>query len=234
VSGVSPATAPGFNAGRAPATKGRRLPPEPLTEGEVGALLAACSRRAPTGIRNRALIVLLWRGGLRVSEALALKPDDLDPDAGTVRVLHGKGDRSRVIGLDPGAFLFVERWLECRRRLRLARAGPLLCTLDGRPLHASYVRQLLPRLARKAGITKRCHAHGLRHTLAVELRREGVDVGVISRQLGHGSIATTARYLDHVAPLEVVEAMRARTWTPTPRTPAPLEPPRRRRGLRLR
>jgi site-specific recombinase XerD len=215
----SPVIVPGFSAGRPPANKGRRLPPEPLTEAEVGALLAQCSRRAPTGVRNRALIVLLWRAGLRISEALALKPADLDPDAGTVRVLHGKGNRSRVVGLDPLAFQIVERWVECRQRRGLGRVELLFCTLDGRPLQASYVRQLLPRLARKAGLTKRVHPHGLRHTHAVELRREGVDIAIISKQLGHRSIATTARYLDHVAPFEVVEAMRQREWTPLGPTP---------------
>jgi integrase/recombinase XerD len=65
--------------------------------------MGACSKRAPTGIRNRALIAMLYRGQLRIGEALALKPKDLDRKAGTVRVLHGKGDKSRTVGLDDGA-----------------------------------------------------------------------------------------------------------------------------------
>ena len=79
---------------------------------EVRALIKACSNRAPTGIRNRALLVLLYRGGLRLSEALRLYPKDLDRDAGTVTVLVGKGGKRRTIGLDPGAFAVVERWLD--------------------------------------------------------------------------------------------------------------------------
>jgi integrase len=71
---------------------------------------------------------------------------------------------------------------------------------------------LLPRLGRLAGIEKRVHAHGLRHAHAAELRAEGVDVAVISRQLGHTSILTTIRYLDHLAPAAVLEAMRGREW----------------------
>ncbi len=67
-----------------------------------------CSKRAPTGIRNGALIALLYRGQLRIGEALALKPKDLDFDAGTVRVLHGKGDMARTIGLDDGALAVLQ------------------------------------------------------------------------------------------------------------------------------
>ncbi len=84
--------------------RGRRFPAELLSEEEARALVRACSARAPTGIRNRALINLLYRGGLRVSEALALMPKDVDQAAGTVTVLHGKGDRRRVVGIDPAAF----------------------------------------------------------------------------------------------------------------------------------
>ena len=82
------------------------------------------------------------------------------------------------------------------------------------PLRISPIRSrifvLVPRLARKAGILKRVHAHGLRHTHAAELRSEGLDIGIISKQLGHSSIATTARYLDHIVPVAVIAAMQNR------------------------
>ena len=78
----------------------------------------------------------------------------------------------------------------------------------------AYIRVLLPRLGRKAGIERRVHAHGFRHTHAAQLRAEGVDIGIISKQLGHRSIATTARYLDHIAPQQVIEAIRGRSWQP--------------------
>jgi site-specific recombinase XerD len=74
-----------------PANKGKRYPAEPLTGLEVRSLMAACSRRAPTGIRNRALIAVLSRAGLRISEALALESKDLDRSRGAIRILHGKG-----------------------------------------------------------------------------------------------------------------------------------------------
>ena len=195
-----------------PPNRGQRHPAEILTPDEVQRLLAACSRRAPTGIRNRALIAALYRGGLRISEALDLMPKDLDPSAGTVRVLHGKGDRARTVGLDTTACAYIERWLDRRAALGINGHSRLFCTLDGAPLAAAYVRALLPRLARKAGIEKRVHAHGLRHTHAAELAREGIPVNVIQQQLGHSSLATTDRYLRHVAPIEVVTTMQARAW----------------------
>jgi integrase/recombinase XerD len=80
----------------------------------------------------------------------------------------------------------------------------VFCTRTGAAVSDGYVRRLLPALAQIAGIHKRVHAHGFRHTHAAQLRTEGVDIGIISKQLGHQSIATTARYLDHIAPVAVV------------------------------
>ncbi|MCH8831577.1 MAG: tyrosine-type recombinase/integrase, partial [Chloroflexi bacterium] len=74
----------GYHAGRTAPNKDRTYPPEVLTEDEVKSLIRACSNRAPTGIRNRALIIVMYRAGLRLSEALALKPKDIDPQAGTI------------------------------------------------------------------------------------------------------------------------------------------------------
>ena len=198
--------------GREPANKGQKLPVEILTPEEVKALIRTCSSRAPTGIRNRALLTLLYRGGLRLSEALALYPKDVDPDHGTVTVLHGKGNKRRTVGLDPGAFAVLERWMDRRRELGPNGRYAIFCTLQGQPLKSAYVRALLPRLAAKAGIEKRVHAHGLRHTHAAELARERTPVNLISKQLGHSGVGVTARYLDHIAPEEVVAAMQRREW----------------------
>ena len=198
---------------RVPANKGRKLPPEPLTETEVKALIRACSQRAITGIRNRALIVILYRAGLRISEALALLPKDLDAQASTVRVLHGKGDRSRVVGLDAGAWAILELWLSHRAASGINSRAPVFCTLKGRSMKTAYVRRLLPRLARKAGIEKRVHAHALRHSLAYELATEGTPMHVIQAQLGHASVATTDRYIRHLNPATVINTMKSRTWS---------------------
>jgi len=190
----------------------RRRPPEVLSEAEAIALLKACSTRAPSGVRNRALIAVLWRCGLRISEALALELRDVDLDAGTVRVRHGKGDRSRTVGLDEQTTALLARWLDRRRKLSPGARAPIFCTLQGGRLDSSYVRRLLPRLAAKAGIDRRVHAHGLRHTYAAELAREGTAINVIRDALGHTSLAVTDRYLRDVAPTHVIDTMRARRW----------------------
>lgn len=191
-----------------PANKGRKLPPELLTPEEVRALLQACSSSAPTGIRNRALLVTLYRAGLRLDEALALLPGDVDTDQGVLHV----GDR--VAGIDPGALAIVAEWLEVRTRHRLPLSSPLFCTLSGGWLQPSYVRQLLPRLAEKAGISKRVHAAGLRYTHAAELAAEGLPVELISAQLGHESLASTDRYLRRIPPKDRIGALHRRRWSP--------------------
>ena len=174
--------------------------------------MKACSTRAPTGVRNRALIAVLWRCGLRISEALSLELRDVHLDAGTVRVRHGKGDRSRTVGLDEQTAALLARWLDRRQKLGAGARAPIFCTLQGGRLDSSYVRRLLPRLARKAGIERRVHAHGLRHTYAAELAREGTAINVIRDALGHTSLAVTDRYLRDVAPTHVIDTMRARRW----------------------
>lgn len=163
--------------------------------------------------RNRALVALLYRAALRIGDALELYPKDLDLADGSVRVLHGKGGSSRTVGLDPGAAAVLERWLDVRTRLGLTGRHPVFCTLSGGRLADAYIRVMLKRLARRAGIEKRVHAHGLRHTHVAQLRAEGVDIGIISGQLGHRSITTTARYLDHIAPRAVIETVRGRVWS---------------------
>ena len=190
--------------------KGLRYPAEVLTPAEASALVSACSATSATGIRNRALITVLWRTGLRISEALALKPSDVDPDRGTVRVLHGKGNQPRTVGLGAAEMALIQRWMTVRRDAGIR--GPLFCTLRGRVLNDRYVRALMARLAVKAGIDKRVHPHGMRHSHAVELDNERVPVAMISRQLGHSSVAVTSRYLDHVTPSGLIATMQARTW----------------------
>jgi site-specific recombinase XerD len=192
-------------------TKNRR-PAEVLTGAEVHALLATCSRRAPTGIRDRALITVMYRAGLRVEEVLDLKPSDIDPERGTIRILHAKGDHDRTVSVDDGALAVVQVWLGARAALGVNGRQKLFCTLSGGPLSSNQVRQMMKRRAAKAGITKRVHPHGLRHTHAAELVAEGVPVNVIQAQLGHVSLATTDIYLRHIAPSDVIAMGKKREW----------------------
>jgi integrase len=188
--------------------KNVKYPPEPLTLDEVRALIGVCNPKCPTGIRNRALIVCLWRGGLRITEALSLEIRDLDD--GILRVRHGKGDKSRVVALDPEAWAVLQTWLE--RKNHEGIGGPVFSTLHGEPLLTAYVRNLFKRLARKAGVHKRVHAHGLRHTFAAGLADEKLDIRIIQKALGHSNLGTTQRYVDHLRPTAVIDALRARSW----------------------
>ena len=128
----------------------------------------------------------MYRAGLRVSEALALRPADVNLTDGTVRVLHGKGDKPRTVGLDPGAVDAVYPLDGQAPRVRLPQR-PAVLHPGRRPGRGRYVRDMLKRQAAKAGLEKRVHPHGLRHTHAAELVREGVPINVIRDQLGHSS-----------------------------------------------
>lgn len=193
----------------------RRFHAEVLTDLEVRALLDAPRGHPALRARARALIALLYRSGLRLGEALSLRPHDIDPNAGSIRVLFAKGSHPRTVGVDPGALRLLDEWLRHREALRPPPSAPLFCSRSGRPVAAATIRRMLPTLARRAGVAKRVHAHGLRHTHAAQLRAEGVDIAVISRQLGHRSILTTIHYLDHLAPTAVLKALNARHWPAT-------------------
>ena len=161
-------------ARRRPGNKGRRYPAEPPRVGEIVAVM----RQAGTdlyGGRLRGLIIVLWRAGLRISEALALTESDLDVARGSVLVRRGKGERRREVGMDEWAWDQLRSWLDARVSFP---GGPLFCVINGptsgRPWSDSQVRTALRRTAAQAGM-RRCFApHQMRHAHAVEMAREGV------------------------------------------------------------
>jgi integrase len=110
----SPATMPGYHAGRPPRNKGMRYPADPPTVEEIVAVMrhAADDRH---GWRVRAMIIVLWRAGLRVQEALALAEHDLDPRRGSLLVRNGKGGRRREVGMDEWGWEQLRPWLDARR-----------------------------------------------------------------------------------------------------------------------
>jgi site-specific recombinase XerD len=138
--------------------------------GEILALLFACDSNPETALRNRSFFTLLYRTGLRCSKALALEPKDIDFVSMSIRVLHGKGNRARTVGIDPRALDVVQLWLDERSRRGFDNAQPLFCTRSGRPMPSSYVRSIIKRLGIQAGIPKCVQAHGLRHTHQNALR----------------------------------------------------------------
>jgi integrase len=162
----SPATMPGYHNGRPPRNKGEQYPADPPTVEEIVAVMRSVGDRSD-GHRLRTLIVLLWRAGLRISEALALQESDLDRSRGAVLVRRGKGGKRREVGMDRWAWDQLDPWLEIRRR------------------EPSAARKQLHHAAARAGVRRRFAPHQLRHAHAVEMAQEGVPLVVIQRQLGH-------------------------------------------------
>lgn len=166
----SPATMPGYHAGRAPRNRGMKYPADPPTIDEIVAVMRK-ARDDRHGRRLRALIVVLWRAGLRIQEALALTETDLDPQRASITIRHGKGGRRREVGLDNWAWTdHLRPWLTDRVELPV---GPLFCVIDGptrgRAWSAAAVRYELRRHATEAGVRRRFAPHQLRHAHAVEL-----------------------------------------------------------------
>ena len=206
----SQVTLPGYLAGRPPRNKGLRYPADPPTVEEIIAIM----RQAGNGVhgaRMRALIVLLWRAGLRINEALTVTEHDLEPGAGSVLVRHGKGGRRREVGMDPWGWEHLRPWLELRIGMPV---GPLLCVVEGRtrgrPWASDAARAQLRRVASKAGVRRRFAPHQLRHAHAIELAHEGVPLNVIQRQLGHTNLGVTSIYLQGIDNAEIIASVNAR------------------------
>ena len=192
----SPATLPGYLSGRPPRNKGRRYPADPPRVEEIVAVMRAAGNGA-AAMRARALIVVLWRAGLRVGEALALAESDLDPARGSVLVRHGKGDKRRESGMDDWAWTQIEPW---RAQRRAFPVGPFFCIVQGPtaggPWSSTSVGSEFRRLGRRAGLRRRFAPHQLRHAHAVEMAREGVPLNIIQRSSGTrtwGSPRSTSR-----------------------------------------
>jgi site-specific recombinase XerD len=144
-----------------------------------------CAGDDPDGLRLRGVIVVLWRAGLRISEALALR--------GAVLVRPGKGGKRREAGMDRWAWEHLEPWLTIRASLPVgALFGILRGPTRGRPRSPAGVRVQLRNTALASGVRRRLAPHQLRHAHAVEMSREGVPLVVIQRQLGHADLGITS------------------------------------------
>ena len=191
----------------------RQKPIDILTRDEVLRLLDSTSRGVG-GIRDRALISLLYRSGLRVSEALDLRVYDIE--GRTVRVQCGKGGKPRTSGIEEsGPFVeHIRAWIHWREEAGVPDDVPLFCSYSGgryRRISPQNVWDRMQTLKRKAGIAKRVHPHGFRHTMACELVRERFSAKLIQQQLGHSDLSRTQLYLDGLNPEALIEAMGARS-----------------------
>lgn len=181
-----------------PPQVGRRLP-KALTVPQTQALLeAAGDADTPVGLRDRALLELLYATGARISEAVGLVVDDLDPDSGCLR-LFGKGRKERIVPVGRCARDALDAYL-VRGRPVLAQRGRgapevFLNTL-GRPLSRQSAWGVLRQAAERAGLGEGRHVspHTLRHSFATHLLAGGADVRVVQEMLGHASVTTTQIY----------------------------------------
>ena len=177
-----------------------RLPkplPKALTESQVEALLAAPGDDAPEGLRDGAMLELMYATGLRVSELVGLPATALNPRQGVVRVT-GKGSKQRLVPVGEQALDRIDRYLaEGRPRLlgRTRGAEALFVRSDGCPLSRQQFWALVKRYAAAAGIDPaRLSPHGLRHSFATHLLNRGADLRVLQLLLGHSSLSTTQIY----------------------------------------
>jgi integrase len=159
----SPATMPGFHTGRPPRNKGLRYPADRPKVEEIVAVMRMAGDDTH-GRRLRGLIVVLWRAGLRIQEALALAEADLDYRRGPLLVRRGKGGRRREVGMATWGWDELQSWLELRVGLPV---GPMFCVLNGRTRRRQWssaaARADLRRTAVAAGVRRRFAPHQLRH-----------------------------------------------------------------------
>lgn len=169
--------------------------PKALTIAQVEALLEAPSADDPIGIRDRALLELLYATGARVSEAIGLDVDDMRH--GDILRLRGKGDKERIVPLGSYARAAVEAYLS---RVRPALAAKSTATpklflgARGRPLSRQSAWLVIQAAAEKAQLSAHVSPHTLRHSFATHLLQGGADVRVVQELLGHASVATTQIY----------------------------------------
>jgi len=173
--------------------------PDVLSQAEVQRLLNAPDGLKPSGLRDAAMLEVLYAAGLRVSELIRLKVQDVQLEAGFVRVM-GKGSKERIVPIGQYAREKVLFYLEhARARMVKERSSPyLFVARAGRPLTRQGFWKLLHRYARAAGLYKKVTPHSLRHSFASHLLEGGADLRAVQVMLGHADISTTQIYT-HVA-----------------------------------
>jgi len=193
--------------------------PHPIAVDEVVRLLEVPDVATPVGLRDRAILEVLYGAGLRISELVGLDVDDVDLDEGFVRVL-GKGGKEREVPLGAFAREAVTTYLSRARpefASKASRAALFLNQRGGRLTRQSCTR-LLAACVAAAGIERRVTLHTLRHSFATHLLEGGADVRVVQELLGHASVATTQIYTlvtkDHLREVYYTSHPRARRRAP--------------------
>ena len=195
--------------------KPRKLP-KVLTQRQIEALFATFNVKCPTGLRNRVVCEVLYRCGLRISEACNLTPADVDLQEGFIYVQCGKGKKDRYVPLDPETIAWLKRWEAIRPKESDWYFCNIRSTSYGNQLSPVNIRQVLERKSEQSGVfiqdgKTKTHVtpHKLRHSFATELVEEGFSLPEVQELLGHSSIQTTSIYT-HVRPEKLAAKIRER------------------------
>ena len=168
---------------------GTRKLPEVLTYQEQKMLLSQPNPKAPTGLRNLCVIRVMLNAGLRLSEVIKLTPSDLNLETGELVVKRSNGDIGRTLWLGKEDVEYIVKWNKIK-----PESSYLFCTLKGEILKDRYVREMVKRLGKKAGIEKNIFPHTLRHTFAADLYYKTRHIRVVQKALGHADLSTTMIY----------------------------------------
>lgn len=169
--------------------------PQVLTKEEVEKLLCSPNTGQVLGLRDRAMLELMYATGLRISEIINLKLEDLHLTMGTLQTL-GKGHKERIVPVGDEAIKWVNRYLEEARPklLKQKRSNYLFLNFHGNNLTRQGVWKNLKAEVRKAGIQKNITPHTLRHSFATHILENGADLRIVQELLGHADISTTQIY----------------------------------------
>lgn len=172
----------------------RRPLPDTISREEVVRIMEAADTDTPEGIRDRAMLELLYSSGLRISELCGLLASDLDPESGFLRC-RGKGSKTRSVPVGHAAFHWINRYrTEVRPTITKSAAGTLFVGRAGKPLRREFCWGVVRRLALEAGIAEKVSPHTLRHSFATHMVENGADLRSVQEMLGHSDIATTEIY----------------------------------------
>ncbi|MEK6756911.1 MAG: tyrosine recombinase, partial [Bacteroidota bacterium] len=179
------------------APKRSRTLPEVLSVPEIDSILKQPDTGERLGIRDRAILEMLYATGIRVSELTDLKRSNLMFDDELILVF-GKGQKERLVPIGKSAVEWVTRYQK-EVRIHLSRMGRshdvLFLNFRGGKLSRAAIRDMVAKYARAAGIRKQVHPHTFRHSFATHLLEAGVEITVVQRLLGHAHLTTTSTYL---------------------------------------
>lgn len=175
--------------------KPQRLLPKTLNEKEITDLLESISTNDPLGMRDRAILELLYSSGLRLGEIISTVLENLHPEEGYIRVT-GKGNKTRIVPIGTKATEEILKYLEHGRpkMVKPQTSNHIFISVRGTKLSPSRVWQIVRERSKKANLKEPIHPHQLRHSFATHLLSGGADLRIIQEMLGHSDISTTQVY----------------------------------------